>query len=869
MKKLALASCWLLSALSLQAQPWQKNIGDAPVKLEQVIRDYHGDTKLSDPAGNEEKEQVEEDHNYHFERWKWYWERHTDDEGYLVSPIKALQEWKLYQKTKAAAGSALKTTGNPSNWAFQGPDSSKSGYNGIGRINTIAFHPTDSNTIWIGSAGGGAWKTADAGKTWTAVNDNFPVLGVSDIEINPKDPNVIYICTGDKDAQDTHSIGVLKSADGGKTWDTTGLVWNTSQMRLTNDMVINPVNPNSLTLATSFGMYKSYDAGATWQRVSTVHFKQIINHPADTAVLYAASFGSTSNDNQIMRSSDGGATWTAVLTVPDSRRIAIAVTPANPAIVKAVVANIDYGLEGIYHSTNAGLSFTKIFADSACTRNILASAASGKACGGQGWYDLSIAISGQNPNEVVVGGVNTWYSTNGGYNWTVATQWTTQLPGVKVVHADKHFHGYHPLIPNRIFEGNDGGIYYSNNPASGLWTDITFGMGITQFYRNAVSNNAPYVLGGSQDNGTKKLLNSVYTELTGGDGMDCQIDPTDANIFYTSQQYGELRRTINGGANFKDIHNTIPDKPKGDWITPIVLHPDSPKVIIVGYHKVFVSRDTGNTWTEMSNVLASGNNIKRLTISPVNPNYVYALVSNGIWYTRDFGKKWQYLNMPYSATVSDIHADPDDTAHIWVTFSGYNSGSVIRKVAEYKAGKWSLHNENLPNIPVNCIVVDSSDRTLYIGTDFGVYYKTPLMAAWEEYNNNLPNTEVIDLGINYTTGELWAATYGRGMWKSPKNDININPTIVNAIPLATSVVTVYPNPNKGRFEMRTDNSALVNQKVSVRVMGISGNIVWQEDVQVTADGKASINTNLPQGAYIVHVTKGNLVFAKEKIVVYQ
>ncbi|RYD55843.1 MAG: T9SS type A sorting domain-containing protein [Sphingobacteriales bacterium] len=869
MKKITLALLGVLSTFSLCAQPWQKNIGDNPVKLADIVSSYKANVKDGDKTEKQDVDRPEEDHNYHFERWKWYWERHTDDQGYLVSPIKAMQELKKLERSRKAKGNASKTTGNPSNWVFQGPDSSRSGYNGIGRINSIAFHPTDTNIIWVGSAGGGVWKTQNAGTTWTAVNDNFPVLGVSDIEINPQDPNTIYICTGDKDAQDTHSVGVLKSTDGGITWDTTGFAWNTSQMRLTNDMVINRANPNSLTLATNVGMYKSYNAGATWNRVTTGHFKQVLSHPTDTAILYATTFGNMNNNNQVMRSNDGGTTWTVALSIQDSRRIVLAVTPANGSVVKAVVANLDNGLEGIYHSVDAGMSFSKIFEDDACTRNILANAANGRVCGGQGWYDLSMAINPQNANEVVVGGVNTWYSVDGGYNWTIATQWTTQLPGVKVVHADKHFHGYHPLIANRIYEGNDGGIYYSNNPASGLWTDITFGMGITQFYRNAVSNNAAFVIGGSQDNGTKKLSNGVYTELTGGDGMDCQIDYTDANIFYTSQQYGELRRTTNGGAAFTDIHNNIPDRPRGEWITPIIIHPDSANIILAGYNKVFMSNNRGATWTAISDVLSSGNNIKRLAISPANPNFVYAIVANAIYYTRNFGTKWQLLNMPYSAAISDIHSDPHDTARFWVTFSGYSTGSTIRKVAEYNAGKWALHNDNLPNIPVNCIVVDSSDRTLYIGTDFGVYYKTPLMTAWEEYNNALPNAEVIDLGINYTTGELWAATYGRGMWKSPKNNISINPTAVNAIPLAKSVVMVYPNPNRGNFEINTDNKALINQKVAIRIMGISGNVVWQNDIQVSAEGKASIEANLPQGSYIIHVGKDSLIFAKEKIVVYQ
>lgn len=856
----------LIGGYTLQAQPWLKDVGDKPVKLQEIVAQREAlEEQLNGEPENEMKEEEGEGPNYQFNRWKWYWERHTDDNGYLISPLKGLQEWQAYKRQKTAKGNALKTTGNPSNWIFQGPDSSRSGYKGIGRINVIAFHPTDTNTYWIGSAGGGAWKTNNRGQSWTPVNDNFPVLGVSDIEFNPKDPNTIYLCTGDRDGSDNYSVGVLKSTNGGLTWDTTGMVWNTSYLRQINDLAVNRINPNSLTLATNYGMYKSYDAGKTWSRVKTGDYKQLVPHPTDTSIIYTATYGGSSG-NQIMKSIDGGVNWQTVLSIADCRRIALAVTPANPSIVKAIAAKLDDGLEGIYHSGDAGSSFTKIAADTGCTKNILNSDLKGAKCGGQSWYDLTIVISPLNPNNVIVGGVNTWHSTDGGISWKLATQWTTGAPGTQIVHADKHFHAYHPLIPTKLFEGNDGGIYYTNNPPTGLWVDITYGMAITQFYRNAVSNNADFVLGGAQDNGTKKLRNGVYYEVGDADGMECQIDYTNPDIIYTSQQNGELRRSMDGGINRKDIQDTIPGKPQGDWVTPIIIHPDSANIIMAGYKNVFISRNRGDSWTQFSP--AFSDNIKRLAISPANTNYVYTVVNNEIRYTKDFGKNWQQLSVPYSGTISDIQADPDSADHIWITFSGYNTGSSIRKVAEYSAGKWTAHNAGLINIPVNCIVVDSSDRTLYIGTDFGIFYKTPLMKAWEEYNNNLPNVEIIDLGINYTTGELWAATYGRGMWKSPKNDMNINPTIVNAIPLAKNIITVYPNPNHGSFEIKTGDEALSNEKINIRIMGMNGNVVWQKNIQMI-DGKASINAALPQGPYIMHVMKDNIVFAKEKIVVFQ
>src|SRR5690606_25090859 len=275
------------------------------------------------------------------------------------------------------------------------------------------------------------------------------------------------------------------------------------------------------------------------------------------------------------RSTNGGLSWSAVTSLSATKRIALATTVANPNLVMAVAANNpDYGLEGIYKSTNSGQSFTKIFSDNAtCDFNILnGNNTNNLNCHGQSWYDLTIAVSPQDANEMVVGAVNTWYSTTGGTSWQQATRWSAGgTSPFKVVHADKHWHMYHPLKPGTLYECNDGGLYKTNSPVSQMWTDLSNGLYITQFYRNAVSEAADFVVGGAQDNGSQKLATASVSNLTGGDGMDCQMHPYDSMIYYTSSQYGSLRRTTNNGNSFVNIHNNIPGKPKGDWITPFAL----------------------------------------------------------------------------------------------------------------------------------------------------------------------------------------------------------------------------------------------------------------------------------------------------------
>lgn len=854
MKKIVLITSAVLLGLGAQAQDWLNDIGKKPININELIKEH--ELKKQNSTSETEGE------GYHFDRWAWYWSHHTDENGYIVSPIKKVQAWQKWQHAKNLVASVSKTTADDSKWTFQGPDQTPGGYNGIGRINIVEFHPTDSNTFWIGSAGGGAWKTTNNGLNWTAINDEFPVLGVSDIDFNPQNPNTIYLCTGDRDASDTYSVGVLKSTDGGATWDTTGLQWTVKDFKLANSLLVNKLDTNSLTLGASDGIYKSYDAGKTWTKRQNGDFQEIVYHPTDSNIVYAAGLDPVGT-RQVFRSADGGYSWTRQSVFSGNRRVHIAVTPADVSLVRAVVVNGSHGLHGIYESTDTGKNFVEIFNDSSCNRNILASSPKGDKCGGQGWYDISIAISPTDPNEMVIGGVNTWYSKDGGRQWTIANQWTSNLPGIKVVHADKHYHRYHPLRKNELYECNDGGIYKTTDPSSNLWTDLTNGLGITQFYRLAVSPIASYTVCGAQDNGSIQILsNNVYDNLTGGDGMDCQMNPIDSNIIYTSIQYGELRRSTDGGANFKDIQANIPGKPKGAWITPFILHPNDPSIIIAGYKEVYVSTDTGNNWVSISNTHST--NIHRIAMSPADNDNIYMVVRDSVYRSPDFGSSWSYLNGMPSGTVSDIHVDPWDPTHVWATVSGFG----LNKVLDYKQSTgWVNNSVGLPDVPVNCIVIDSADGTKYIGTDLGVFYMDTSMTQWETFSNDLPNVEVFDIEINSGTNEVWIATYGRGAWKSPKHKYTPPTNGISTIPLAQNVITIYPNPSKGHFNISTKNDALKGKQTVTKIINMAGTVVWQSATSFSSNGSATITADLPKGNYILEVTTNNIVFAKSKLTV--
>jgi len=869
MQKLLLTGALCLVMNGLNAQPWMDKFQNQPqVKLEDVIREYQANPV---PASNDEEEAeeaaqqglgpVKEGHNYQFDRWRWYWEQHLDANGYMVSPAKNFQEWNSYKQRQAVSSRLGKSTASAANWEFQGPLTSTANGNGVGRIQRVVFHPTDSNTFWVCTAGGGSWLTTTNGTSWTCMTDQLPVLGVSDMAYNPLNPKVIYMATGDRDATDYSSMGIFKTTDGGLTWNPTGFQYQQINAKRIGSVLVNPLDTNSILISTTDGIYNSRNGGTTWTLRASGVFRDLVYRPNDTVVVYA-----TDGAANMYRSGDGGATWSKQTSLTGSR-ISLAVTPANPNMVKALLANSNNGLDGIYTSSDTGKTFVKTFTPSSCAQNYLANSANPgtSSCDGQGYYDLAIAISPLDSNKMVIGGINTWYSTNGGVSWTLANQWSaSSITNITVVHADKHFLTWQPLRPTVLFECNDGGIYkIANAPNSFGWMDLTNGLGITEFYRIAVANYATTALGGAQDNGSKRVNSSMTgsTQVTGGDGMNCEMDPMDNTTFFTASQYGTIYR--NGG--YPPVSSNIPGQPQGDWITPYKLHPRNGSRMLAGYDKMYLSTDHGDNWTTISPKLSSAL-IKRVAFAPSDFTTMYAIWGNLVRQTTDNGTTWTNLYTTVPGTLSDIIVDPKNAQHFWVTYSGYGTN----KVAEYDTTNgWTARNDSLPNVPVNCITYDTSNGTLYIGTDVAVFYKNTLMNHWALWNTNLPAVHVDDLDINYGTGDLWAGTYGRGMWKTPVFTYPPSPAGVSLVPYSTDVISAYPNPAKGAFDIRSSNAGLIGQNVSVNIYDQSGRIVWSGQKAFSASGTLHIDAaGLAPANYILDLTSTKGMQARTKIVLY-
>jgi len=767
-KKLLLLLGVLIGMMRGISQPWMDGFSDNKepnfFDIQRAFESYWIDKPHERGTG------------YHvFKRWEWYWEPRVGLSGTFPKPGHDMKAYGAFMMRHH------RRSGFEGNWQPLGPTTTQSGYDGLGRLNHIAFHPTDPNIFWVGSPSGGVWKTVDYGKTWTTGTDNNPVLGVTTILVHPNNPDTLYIATGDGNrgslwgmtgtaVGDNKSIGVLKSTDGGNSWIPTGLSWVQENTFLIGKLIMNPVHPNILYAATSDGMYKTENSGEDWKRIGIGFYRDVALHPTNPDIIYGSRFNSEGGAG-IMVSTDGGATFQQRFVDAVAVRIVLATTPLLPNVVHALISNRSGGLLGVYESTDSGNTFTRIMN----TPNILANNRSGTGTTGQGWYDLTYTFSPVDPDITYAGGVNIWRSDNRGKKFTIKTMWTADgnaNPGrIPVTHADKHFLIHHPLEPETLFDCNDGGIYLSKDRGD-TWEDISSGLNITQFYRFDIHpTDTSVVLAGSQDNGALIAREGKWNSATGGDGMECAIDKDNPDRMYTTYAYGRMYLNINGFRNRSTItiSNNIPGRPNGAWVTPYKLIPGKSGSIVAGYRDIYVSSNYGTSWIQKSNNIAGGQLLRNLAIAENNTQ---------IWYTGDYYRVYRTFNggdnwslITSSATpISMIKTDPDNDSILFLTFSSYTDTLKVAKYDGTEAGNGQITNFtfNLPNISVNCIALHAGRKdAMYIGTDVGIFYRDKLTENWVPFANGLPNVVVTEIIPHNNYQLLYASTYGRGMWKSP------------------------------------------------------------------------------------------------------
>jgi hypothetical protein len=766
-----------------------------------------------------------------FMRWEYHWRNYTNEQGYIMSSEDFWNVWRQKNQSRLNRNNSSLPV---SNWQPIGPfthTNTGSWSSGQGRVNIIHVDPWNSNIIYLGAPAGGIWKSIDNGVTWAPLTDELPQIGVSGIAVDYSNSNVIYIATGDKDAGDSYSVGVYKSTDGGLTWGPTGTLGSSNPSRA-GDILIHPMNNQILWCATNNGIYKTTNAGNTWSQVQSGDFSQgnIRLKPGDPSTIYGVS------DTSFYRSTDAGTTFNQVTSgLPgNSRRLLLDVTPANVNYVYILSANTNWDFQGVYKSVNSGATFTA----TNTTTDVFES--------NQSWYDLALAVSSTNAEEIYTGCLNVWKSTNGGTSLTKLNSWSNPL-GLSYTHADIHYLGFHG---NKLFCGSDGGIYVSSNRGTNF-TDLTAGVQISQFYKIAVSKqSATKMVGGLQDNGGHAYSGGQWKNYYGADGMDTAIDPTNSNLYYGFIQSGGGLYISNSAGNGLSSSVDAPAGHNGNWVTPLTSN--SVGEIFSGYGNLY--KLTNGNWVQ-HNVDALGvGNVDLISVDPSNNNIMY--VGNGTVLYKSVNGGVNFSVVSFTTdNIESITVHSSNSNIIYLTTGGA-SGEVLKSV---DGGATFIDISNgVPNIGKNIIVHQgrNTDNPLYLGTSLGVYYRDDSMSAWAPFDTNLPNVSVTDLEINLEDAKLIAATYGRGIWQTdipvqlPSDDIKFlsikNPTAdINCGSTITPKVEVKNNG------INTISSITFNYSID----GTPSSFVWNGSLASAVTTEINLPaTFLLRGVHTLDVT---------------
>lgn len=751
-------------------------------------------------------------------------------------------------------------------WQFKGPVNID---DGIGRINRIAFHPTDPTKIYAGTANGGLWRlTLIANQySWTDLTPGLPAMGISGIVVSHADPNTIYILTGDGDAINSggfsatwgyanYSVGVLKSTDGGINWFKTGALPIPGGGRYAGFKLIqDPVNANKLFAATTRGLYKTDDGGLTWSICD--FFSTDDNHkctdveiqPSNPNIVLA-SFNTfypqdTSNRMEIYRSIDGGQNFNRMFieqlgSGDKPTRIELEFSKSNPSVVYALsgpgfitpnnTSNDTY--KGLFKSTDGGFDWDRVNN----APDILAYRDAINDFEHQSDYDLALAVSPTNSNRVITGGLVVWRTENSGATMTEIVDYFVDNDNTNYIHPDVHDLAYNPLN-NRLFAATDGGLSVSDDNGD-TWQRLFSWIGISQFYHFEAENEDGYTWGGTQDNGViKQYSGTTWDEFDGGDGYDVLTDKVGNN----DDSYWVINNVIYAdGPASPTINDNITPQGKTEFFPLLEMHANSEDILYAGYKDfLYVSNDRGDNWTTRlpSSKWAIGvcpSNSPRLYVAGKNTDTVNVLwrienVTNETSHTLQQITTGLYLaGYPSAAPkITSISVNPQNSNQLWVTVGGYHANVKVFYSGDAGVSFVNI-SAGLPNVPVFSSITDGNGNT-YIGTEIGVYYRNNSMSNWTPFYNGLPRVPVSDLDFKTIVGigtrYLYAATYGRGIWYTEvyndcSNNVNISAALTGAnFFQAAQTITSSSSIQGGagtEVVMRSGNNVTLTEGFSVK-----------------------------------------------------
>lgn len=676
-----------------------------------------------------------------------------------------------------------------------------------GRITAIDGVNNDPRIMYIGTAGGGVWKTTDGGASFNSVFDkNCQSIGA--VAIDQTNPDVVWVGSGESNMRNTVSIGngIYKSIDGGENWVFMGLP-NSEHI---SKIVIHPRDPNTVYVAVpgklfcnspDRGLYKTTDGGKTWQKILFVNDStgcaDFVINPSQPDIMIATmwqfrrkpyAFSSGGPGSAIMKSTDGGKTWrkiTSGLPQGNIGRAAIAIAPSAPDNMVMICESKHTGL---YITSDGGENWKEQSADdNVCARP---------------FYFSTIKIDPENPKRVYRPAYEFSYSEDGGYSWVRAQENSGWL------HSDMHALWINPKNTSQMYVGTDGGVYMSVDKGNN-WIFLNT-MPVAQLYHVAIDDQEPYnVYCGLQDNGSWKapsqapggIQNGDWKNVGGGDGFWVQPNTEDPEIVYSEYQGGHASRGDLKPDQWQDIQ---PKEQEGDpkyrwnWNTPIQRSPNDKKRLYMGAQFLFKSEDKGLSWTKISPDLTTNDPAKQkqeesggltndntsaenhctiftIAESPVDENMIFVGTDDGnLQITTDGGKSWtnvannyKQCGIPAQTWVTSIEPSRFDKNVLYATFDNHMYGDIKTYVGKSSdLGKtWKLVSSDVFKGFANKIKEDLVDKDLlFLGTEWGLYTTIDGGANWIQMKGHIPDYAMVrDMTMDPKTNDLVVATHGRGI----------------------------------------------------------------------------------------------------------
>lgn len=620
---------------------------------------------------------------------------------------------------------------------------------GLGRIESFYVDPNNPDKIFLGSRSGGFWKTLNGGDTWENTTDFLFASGVNTIAVSPENPNRILINVRNSHNGTTH--GIYESLDGGNTWAMTNfnpnnLNWGgLGTNNRINKIMYHPTIPNLVFVGTSEGLYRSVDNFESYVNIAVgnhpsgfnQNFDFIEFHPTNENIIYIST---TDNDSKIYISANTGQSFNqSGEIINNNSNIKLSISAACEDCV--FIGSSD----GVWKSENLAETFELIGSPEIANYG-------------------AFAVSDTDPNVLLFGDIDTHMSYDGGQTWSQVTYWATGDENYNTtgqyVHADirgaRSFSG--------VFWVNTDGLLAKSNDNGASW-EFFEGQSIRENYCLGVSQSNHYrTITGSQDNGTSIKNENTWIEFYGADGMEGIIHPLNDDWMIGSVQNGSKRRTKDGGYS---QDGATPSDFSGAWVTPLLYNPNDQMSIYTASNLLYKSEDFGSNWTPLSESLFDGN-INNVAIAENNSEIIAVTQGSRIKISTNGGINFYEVSSPIlpSSSIKDIAFDPNNDNNIIVTYASYSNDNKKIFLSNNLGQSWSNITYNLGNMPIRCVAIDhTEDSTIYVGAEIGVYKKIMSENTWELYNENLPNTTIMELEVVYGSNTLRATTWGRGVWE--------------------------------------------------------------------------------------------------------